>query len=529
MGQAILYCFRCSTQLREVQFEQKKAYRIESWVCCAACAPEAVKTLPPDRAQALLKALVGAEKKPQTPSVPRRESTPRIPAAPAESPPSGNKWILIGAGAAVGIGILLLVLFSGKPAPEPPPDPPVAPRKLPPPPVIGGMPNPPPPPPPPTTDSPERLALLKARKYAQEHPEDLEGQLREYNDLTLLADKTELGTEARKAVEILNGRQRVAIDRGLTALETEIAEALKRGDYGVVLKAIDAASTRIPGAQWKLALDKREGAVRQEIFKVFDGLKEKYREARAKGDAAAADAVLVRVKSWGLEKLSAELARITTDPETTPVTRSAEATAYEGQRGQAMLRAAGRDFAAAAADLERAGSGLKEDAVKKEFAADLRDLKELDRLYPATIAAQASAKTLSLRTVEGKSINGRVYSVDADRVEIQTDPLKPTVFAEWVDVQISALLQAQGADDRVTALADQLDALPRPKPAPEELQARELYYEAERQFRSMATREKSIERRRSSSGRWRASTGGASPGRSTTSSASISPSAAHSP
>src|SRR4029079_16546782 len=31
------------------------------------------------------------------------------------------------AGAAVGIGILLLVLFSGKPAPELPPDPPVAP------------------------------------------------------------------------------------------------------------------------------------------------------------------------------------------------------------------------------------------------------------------------------------------------------------------------------------------------------------------------------------------------------------------
>jgi len=319
MGQAILYCFRCSTQLREVQFEQRKAFRIESWVCCAACAPEAVKTLPPDRAQALLKALLGAEKKPQTPSVPRRESTPRIPAAPSEPSKSSNKWILIGAGAAVGIGILLLVLFSGKPAPELPPDPPVAPRKLPPPPVIGGMTNPPPPPPPPpTTDSPERQAILKARKYAQEHPEDLEGQLREYNDLTLLADKTELGAEARKAVEILNARQRVAIDRGLATLETETAEALKRGDYGVVLKAIDAASPRVPGAQWKLALEKREREVREEIFKVFDGVKEKYREARAKGDAAVADALLARVKSWSLEKLSAELARIATDSETPP-------------------------------------------------------------------------------------------------------------------------------------------------------------------------------------------------------------------
>src|SRR4029453_17156153 len=112
MGQAILYCYRCSTQLREVHFEQGKAYRIDSWVCCAACAPEAVKSLPPDRAMSLLKAMVGPEKKPQpaaappgtrherwgarekTPpraaarAVPRRASTPRVPAAPAgaESP-----------------------------------------------------------------------------------------------------------------------------------------------------------------------------------------------------------------------------------------------------------------------------------------------------------------------------------------------------------------------------------------------------------------------------------------------------------
>ena len=492
MGQAILYCFHCSTQLREVHFEQGKAYRIESWVCCAACAPEAVKTLSPERAQALLKALAGGEKKPSAPAAPRRESTPRIPTAPFESPRFGNKAVLGGAAAVVGVAVVLLLVLSGKPTPaEPPPDPPVTTRKLPPPPIIPGMTNPPPPPP---SDSPERQALLKARRYAQEHPEDLDGQLREYGDLTLLADKTELGAEARKAVEVLTSRQRVAVDRGLATLETELAEPLKRGDYGPVLKTLDAAASRLPGAQWKLAVEKREREVRDDLFKVFDGIKEKYRQARAKGDVAGADALAARVRSWGLEKLSGELVRAAADVEPPPdPARSAEAKAYDALRDQAMLRAAGRDFAGAAADLEKAGSALKEEAVRKEFADDLRDLKELDRLYPAAIAAQAAEKTLALRTLEDKSVRGRVYSVDADRVEIQVDPLKPSVFVEWVDVQVSAILKAQGADDRVAALADRLDALPRPKPAPEELQARELYYDAERQFRSMATREKSIE------------------------------------
>ena len=53
MGQAILYCFRCSTQLREAQFEQRKAFRVDAWVCCATWVPEALKSLPPERAQAL--------------------------------------------------------------------------------------------------------------------------------------------------------------------------------------------------------------------------------------------------------------------------------------------------------------------------------------------------------------------------------------------------------------------------------------------------------------------------------------------
>src|SRR5882672_3987106 len=93
MGQAISYCFRCSTQLRDVQFEQGKAYRLDSWVVCAACAPEAVRSLPPESVQKLLDAIAG--KKPASsrktgyalPSVkePIRESSRLMPLTSSSS------------------------------------------------------------------------------------------------------------------------------------------------------------------------------------------------------------------------------------------------------------------------------------------------------------------------------------------------------------------------------------------------------------------------------------------------------------
>src|SRR5580765_353144 len=63
MGQAILYCFRCSTQLRDAQFEQGKAYRIDNFAVCAACAPDAIKSMPPESVQKLLDLISGKDKK----------------------------------------------------------------------------------------------------------------------------------------------------------------------------------------------------------------------------------------------------------------------------------------------------------------------------------------------------------------------------------------------------------------------------------------------------------------------------------
>ncbi len=502
MGQAILYCFRCSTQLREAQFEQRKAFRVDAWVCCAACVPEALKSLPPGRAEALQKQISGpTEKRP----APKRDSNSRTPLAPepAPAPAAGGaiKLVLI-AVAAVGVVIIAAMAFSGKPEPETlvrPPDrtAPPPPRVQPPTTTVKPPSQIPAPPPPPTTDSPQKQALLMARQYAREYPDDLEGQLRLFGDLTLLEDKTEVGAEARKTVDVLQVKQRHAVEQGLAALGPELADPLVREDYGKALRVLLAAQSRIPGAQWKLALEKREREIREKIFVSFEIVKAKALDARAKGNRSEVDAVRALVRSWGLEKMSSDLdqALAAAGEAAPPPPASADAQAYSTLKEQAFVRAA-RDFAAAAVDLERAGAGLKEDAVRKEIADDVRNLKELDRIYQATIAGLASSKSLTLRTVENQSVSGRVLSADADRVELFVEPQRPTVFVEWSDVRASTLspfLKSQNAEAPLLALFEQADAVARPKPSAEELRARELYYEAERQFREMATREKAIE------------------------------------
>ena len=78
MGQAILYCVRCSTQLRDSHFEQGKAYRIDNFAVCAACGPEAAKSLPPESVPRLFDAIAGRDRKPAGPS--QRKSGAALPA-----------------------------------------------------------------------------------------------------------------------------------------------------------------------------------------------------------------------------------------------------------------------------------------------------------------------------------------------------------------------------------------------------------------------------------------------------------------
>jgi hypothetical protein len=511
MGQAILYCFRCSTQLREAQFEQGRAYRIDHWVCCDKCAPEAIRSLPPDRAKLLQDLIAGRQRK-SSPALPALTSSSRsMPTAASSSPRIApvkpvNPWIFVGAVGAVVIVLALVFLFRGESRPVEP-DPP------PPPPVVK------------TSSKPTaaQLALQDAQQYAREHPDDLDGQLRRFGDLGLIGDKTSAGSEARKAVEALRLREQEMAARLMTALEAELAAPLKGEDYDVVLRSLDSAKSRMSGARWSFLIEKREGDVRSQMRKQFDELKAQASEAKKAGKKTLVKELRERVRGWGSASLSSEwdaaLAAVPEPPPPPPPpppALSAEAKGYRTRWEAAMARAAGRDFAGAIADLQTAAEGLKEKPLQEEAAQDLRDFQAADRAVQAAVAALRESRSLTLTALDGRSGSGRVIAADADRVELLVEPRKPTVFFEWSEVGTASLLRDQPREPRSWALLRTLEGEPRgdelpekyaawaesgkaaaAKPAEEEARARALYYDAEREFRSMATREKAVEAYRS--------------------------------
>jgi hypothetical protein len=477
MGQAILYCFRCSTQLRDSHFEQGKAYRIDNFAVCAACAPEAAHSLPPESVQKLQDLISGKDKKGSGAS--QRKTGAALPAirdssrahlaitssstvTPSVARPPINPWILVGGVGGAVVLLVAIVLLSQGGTPTPAVEPPTPPGVPPPVVKIGA------------SESPAQAALKKAARYAQDHPQDLDGQIREYSDLVLLADQGDCGAEARRKIEVLRARDNEAVHRGLESLETEISALLTPAKYADAIGIVESAKGRMASTAWKLAVEKRASELRT---------------------------LLAETKKPVVPP------PLPPPPPPRPATRTAEGKGYDAVWGKAMAKATARDYEAAAADLKQASAALKEDELRREAAQDVADLEELGRVYKATLAAAAAARSVDLTVA-----SGRVLSGDADRIELFVEPKKPTVFLEWLDVRADALvplLKLQSADPRLPMLFAVLDGRPdstdglapkyatykaTPPKAPEgEATARDLYYGAERDWRSMETREKSVE------------------------------------
>ncbi|HEV3027406.1 MAG TPA: hypothetical protein VG457_07520, partial [Planctomycetota bacterium] len=479
MGQAILYCFRCSTQLRDLHFEQGKAYRVDNFAICAACAPEAAKSLPPESVQKLQDLISGKDKKGSSSS--QRKTGAALPAirdssrsnlkitssstaTPSVAKPPTNPWILVGGVGGAVVILIAVVLLGQSGNPTPVVDPPAPPGVPPPSARTAG------------SESPAQTALKKAARYAQDHPQDLDGQIREYSDLVLLEDKGDFGAEARKKLEVLRARDIDVVQRGLQSLEIEIAQLLTPEKYPEAIRIVDSAKTRMPSTAWKLAVEKRASELRTLL----------------------ADSKKPAVPPTPPPP---------PPPPPPPATRSAEAKAYDAAWEKALAKASARDYVAAAADLRKGSAALREDDVRKEAAQDIADLEELGRVYQATLSAATTARSIDLKVAAGRALNN-----DADRIELLVDPKRPTVFIEWLEVRADALvplLKLQAADPRLPRLFAVLDGPPdsteglapkyasykatTPRAPESEAAVRELYYAAERDWRSMETREKSVE------------------------------------
>jgi len=463
MGQAIYYCCNCSKQLRDAHLEQGKAFRVGENVCCYDCAPESVRKGPRNARKASSPAI-------PTPR-PMRASQVGLPAATKTSNPMPLLAAALG-GAAL-VALVAFLLLSGRSTPPPEPAPPKKASTSPAPaPVTASAPK-----------APDAGPLEAPRRYAREHPDDIEGQIKRFEDVAFKFDGSAAGAEARKEIELLRAREREAVERDLLIVNREISDLIGAERFGQVFDILSNAKHRQRGSQWKLALGKRVREIEDRVKLIFDGLKAKAMEAKAAGRTSELDGHARRVRDWGLDLLAEDLKDALSRIEGPPPPDSPELALYRTAWEKATAK---RDFAAAAAGLERLA--LKDADTLARRAKDVEELKALAKTYPE-LAPEIVKAAPRFLTIGGRS--GRVMSIDAERIELLFDPKSPTSFFEWKELPLRALFALARRGD-APEIAGRLDER-LPEPSPEERSARELFYQAERDWRDMSTRGKAIE------------------------------------
>ena len=416
MGHAISYCAACNTQLRDPDFEKGTAFRAEGRVFCAKCAPEEIKSRPP-------------EKKPDLSSTARIKmpapSSRRMEAVPSEN--QGTKVVLFAAAGVVGIGLIALLAMSGGSSPRPaaePVTPPVA---------HGTDPVPPPPPPPPPTrdDKPAENALRKARDFAQTRPEDLAGQLAMFETAVREAEGTGHHATASRERDAVLARQKTQAKVHLDVIDVSVRTAVEKEEFAAAVQLLDEAKRKPMGPDWSAEIAGRSKAVSDAAEKLYAAVRKDAVDASKRGAAEDVKKLVARVDKWGIHAYRTDLAKAVAGavpkPPPKPVPPK-EADVYRKQWTEAIGIAAGRDWAAALQKLEAAGAALTTAALKSEAAADVE-------LFKAAMAAHEEGIQILSKTAKGQKVTlaylnpagtliesaGTVARIDAGQIDLAQD------------------------------------------------------------------------------------------------------------
>lgn len=480
MGRAITYCVQCSKRVSDTDLETGKAYRIGDRILCKACAPDQTKTPPTKKTPRPREHGTSVTLKTQP------QPAPVAPAAPVD--PRRKNLILIG-GAAGAAAILLLVLIlvltrSGSP------------------PAVSLPPEPPTPPPghavPPADSkaSASRADLEKARSFAKAHPDDPAASMKEFNEIVWKWEGTEAAAEAAKEAAAIKAGVLEKVKGWMAEAEAQIKDLREKGELRAAARKLEALKPSRDLLEWRQALEKRASELFVEAVKA-----EERRSAEEERPAAA-------TPSKPVEKAVSE-----------------EAKAYPSKWEAAVGRATARDYAGAVAELERLAAAAKDEDVRAEATRDAAELKTLTAFLKTTMDAlkkkpRGGSLSLHARTASGetKKLGGLILQIDSERVELQG--AKGSVFVEWEDVASSTAAEAAPPSKSEAPFLAQLCLLegeveaartypaeiaPKwwafggrarsllPKADPGEKSAREVYYSAERAFRSMETRVAAIE------------------------------------
>ncbi|HVR82976.1 MAG TPA: LamG domain-containing protein [Planctomycetota bacterium] len=332
MGQEILYCSKCQTQLRSADFENEKAYRLHNSVYCYKCARENVHSLPKETIHQLLGQIarqeVAAEKKNSSTSrilhvveIRPGKSLPLRKAAGAGSGTPGSAvWITLGGLAAVGVLVALIVSGSSEPksAPRVPP-PPVAVQTLPPDPRPGPdapVPRPPAPPAPPalpapagTFDAEATESLRRAREFTRANPTDLVGQIALFEKAAWDSSGTPLQDAAQKDLESLRTKDRSLALRELPGLLESVRTVASKEEFGKAVILLERGRKKHAVIEWTGPVEKALTDLRDQADSLYGPLKEKALAAARSRNSGELQAIRERVSRWSLEEFRSDLDR----------------------------------------------------------------------------------------------------------------------------------------------------------------------------------------------------------------------------
>src|ERR1043166_2296420 len=383
MGKSISYCYKCSSLLREDDFDRGKAFRDGDRVVCAACAPglrDSTTQLPAKAAPTRISRRGPSTRLPtvKTPlAFPVPEGLEAKPQGRSKSP-----MILGVAGGGVALlGILLFFAFSKNPATAPVPPAP-EPEKI-------SRPVEPPPKKEPNAvgRAADRELLESARKYVADRPDDLDGQKGRFEKIIWDFERSTSAVEAKKEIEAIRAKITEKVTAAMAKLEEEIKDLLVREAFGDAMKAVDGAAGRLALTEWPLATSRRSREIGDLAGLRSDELCRQAEALVAQGKTSEAQALVARVRGWELPKLLEkieEAAGGAAAAKGIEKPRSEEGKSYLARWQRAMVRVAARDYTEALGDLQSAAAGLKETEIAAEANADLEDIKRLQMLVRET-------------------------------------------------------------------------------------------------------------------------------------------------
>ncbi|HEV3026112.1 MAG TPA: hypothetical protein VG457_00985, partial [Planctomycetota bacterium] len=331
MGQEIVYCSRCQTQLRTADFEKGVGVHLEGQAYCKKCARDAVSSLPAEKQAQLLKQ-VEASKDPEKRlerDLPPGSTTDRIPKVNSARPPtrrllsrdSGSRSLLgvvaVIVPAAIGI-VIVIEMSGGGPARALPeqvsrPSTSVMTKPILPPgdkpktrldqlrdPTIPAL----------SLEKREGIAkesLRQARDYAAANPSDFTGQHSRFEEAAWEARETSLQETARVELKAVEKREIESFSPELSALDSKTRQAQESEEFAKTLTLLEEAKGRHPGTGWAGEVERRVAQINEVMTKRYASVKEEALEAQKRGAQAEVKMLRERLKKWDMPALATEL------------------------------------------------------------------------------------------------------------------------------------------------------------------------------------------------------------------------------